>query len=80
MSISQSELRFEMNMKKIFLITLLFLSPLLKPTHLLAAEPLVFIVNAQNPVTQLSADEVRNFYFKKKRRWPDDTSVRSSPV
>lgn len=57
-------------MKKIFLITLLLLNPLAK------AADIVFIVNAQNPVTQVSSDDIRNYYFKKKRRWPDDTSVR----
>lgn len=59
-------------MKKIALITLLLLSSL----STAANESLMFIVNGQNPVTQLTAEELRNFYFKKKRRWPDDTSVR----
>lgn len=57
-------------MKKLILITLLFLNPVAQ-----AAE-IVFIVNVQNPTTQLSDEDVRNYYFKKKRHWPDETSVR----
>jgi ABC-type phosphate transport system substrate-binding protein len=59
-------------MKKFTLITLLLLASISTG----AADSIIFIVNGQNPVSQLSAEDVRNFYFKKKRRWPDDTSVR----
>jgi hypothetical protein len=37
---------------------------------------LVFIVNAQNPITSLSAQDIKDFYFKNKDRWPDGTPVR----
>ncbi|MES2857046.1 MAG: hypothetical protein V4692_14350 [Bdellovibrionota bacterium] len=41
-----------------------------------AAEKLTFIVNHENPVTSLTINEVRDYYFKKNRTWPDGTSVR----
>lgn len=37
---------------------------------------LVFIVNAENPETTVSAAEVRDYFFKRKRSWPDGTGVR----
>lgn len=37
---------------------------------------LVFIVNAENPTTSISAAEVRDYFFKRKRSWPDGTGVR----
>ncbi len=41
-----------------------------------AAEDIVFIVNADNPVTQITHNEVRDYYFKRKRVWPNSESVR----
>lgn len=41
-----------------------------------AQEPLVFIVNADNPVQSLSVSDLRDYFFKRKRTWPDGTSVR----
>jgi ABC-type phosphate transport system substrate-binding protein len=40
------------------------------------AEELTFIVNAKNPVETLTVADLRDFYLKKKRTWPDGTSVR----
>lgn len=37
---------------------------------------LVFIVNADNPATEVSATEVRDFYFKRKRQWSNGENVR----
>lgn len=45
----------------------------------ISAEPLdeiVFIVNGDNPVNEVSANDIRDFYFKRKRRWPSGESVR----
>lgn len=36
----------------------------------------VFIVNAQNPVEKLTVTEIRDYYFKRKRRWPNGESIR----
>lgn len=43
------------------------------------AEPnndIVMIVNKDNPVTSLSINEIKDYYFKRKRHWPDGSSVR----
>lgn len=43
------------------------------------AEPfdeIVFIVNESNPVTEISANDIRDYYFKRKRQWPTGESVR----
>ncbi|MEK7357390.1 MAG: substrate-binding domain-containing protein [Bdellovibrionota bacterium] len=40
------------------------------------APGLVFIVNLENPSTTISASDLRDFYFKRKRSWPDGTGVR----
>src|ERR1700740_3122882 len=40
------------------------------------AEDIVFVVNTQNPVSHLSISDIRNYYFKRKRQWPNDVSVR----
>lgn len=40
------------------------------------ADEVVLIVNGQNPVEQLSAEDVRDYYFKRRRHWPDGESVR----
>ena len=36
---------------------------------------LVFIVNIQNPATEVSMSDIRDYYFKRKRRWPTGESV-----
>lgn len=36
----------------------------------------VFIVNAENPVQKLTVTELRDFYFKRKRRWSNGENVR----
>lgn len=39
-------------------------------------ESLVFIVNLKNTATTISAQDLKDYYYKKKRSWPDGTSVR----
>lgn len=46
------------------------------PLPRLYADEIVFIVHAQNPAETISAVEIRDYYFKRKRQWPDGTSVR----
>lgn len=41
-----------------------------------AQEDIVFIVNAENPVASITTSELRDYFFKRKRSWPDGTSVR----
>lgn len=41
-----------------------------------AATELIFITNADNPVTTMTSSQVRDFYFKRKRTWADGTNVR----
>jgi ABC-type phosphate transport system substrate-binding protein len=40
------------------------------------AEDFILVVNAENPVTRLTANELASIYLKKRRDWPDGTSVR----
>jgi ABC-type phosphate transport system substrate-binding protein len=40
------------------------------------AEDLVVIVNAENPVTEASPAEIRDYFLKRKRTWPDKSDVR----
>lgn len=40
------------------------------------AHSVVFIVNEKNPVSNLSKQQILNFYFKKVRQWPDGNEVR----
>jgi ABC-type phosphate transport system substrate-binding protein len=40
------------------------------------AEDLVVIINGENPVSRISENELRDYYFKRKRQWPDGTPVR----
>lgn len=39
-------------------------------------DEVVFIVNESNPVTEISANDIRDYYFKRKRQWPTGESVR----
>lgn len=39
------------------------------------AEGLVFVVNKQNSVSELSVHDVADYYFKRRPRWPDGTKV-----
>jgi ABC-type phosphate transport system substrate-binding protein len=40
------------------------------------ASGLVFIVNSQAQVSKLSVNEIKDYYYKRKRQWPDGTAVR----
>jgi ABC-type phosphate transport system substrate-binding protein len=46
------------------------------PQPVVFADDLVFIVHATNPVSEISTAELRDYYFKKKRQWPDGGGVR----
>lgn len=41
-----------------------------------ANEELVFIVHADNPTKQISADELADYFLKKRGQWPNGTPVR----
>ncbi len=41
-----------------------------------ASEKITFVVHAENPATRLSADEIRDYYLKRRGQWPDGTPVR----
>lgn len=61
----------------ILFITILSISGM--PTAFAAeagSEELVFIVNGNNPVNEISANDIRDYYFKRKRQWPTGESVR----
>lgn len=40
------------------------------------AGKVVFIVNSDNAAESITVTELRDYYFKRKRRWPDGESVR----
>jgi ABC-type phosphate transport system substrate-binding protein len=58
--------------KSIFLLSLWFLPALSGQ----AADNLVFIVNAENPETEINQSTISDFYFKRKRRWEHGEPVR----
>ncbi len=39
-------------------------------------ENIIFIVNSKNPATEINIADVRDYYFKIKRSWPDGENVR----
>jgi ABC-type phosphate transport system substrate-binding protein len=53
-----------------------FIFMVLTSNSALAFNRLSFIVNADNPATTISVETLRDFYLKKKKQWPDGTSVR----
>ena len=64
-------------MKKI--IPLLIFALFLGSNIALAADdksPIIFIVHPDNPIRDLSQQEIADFYFKRNRYWPDGTKVR----
>lgn len=62
-------------MKFSFLILwILVVSCLASPTWALAE--IKFIVNDKTAVSRLTASELRDYYYKRKRQWPDGTAVR----
>jgi len=40
------------------------------------SDDVVFIVNSENPAEKLTVTEIRDFYFKRKRRWNNGESIR----
>lgn len=62
-----------------FLSLLLFLfTPFqgLQKSNATVGDGLVVIVNTSCGITSLSADEISDYFFKKKHEWPDHTRVR----
>lgn len=41
-----------------------------------AGEKIAFVVHAENSANRLSADEIRDYYLKRRGQWPDGTPVR----
>lgn len=41
-----------------------------------AGRKVAVVVNAENPVTELSVPEVRDYFLKRKTQWPDGKPVR----
>ncbi|MFA6236314.1 MAG: substrate-binding domain-containing protein [Bacteriovorax sp.] len=56
-------------MKPLIIFFLLSFSPLI-------AQDVVIIVNEQNPITEITRDQIRNFFLKNVRQWPSGTPVR----
>ena len=59
-------------------LKILFLTALLNIllTDVSKSEEINIIVNEQNPVSELSEEQVGNFFLKKVRQWPNGTPVR----
>ncbi len=49
---------------------------MLLSANVFGGEKPVFVVNKQNPIGALSADEVRDYFLKRRSQWPDGTPVR----
>lgn len=41
-----------------------------------SSDNVVFIVNIDNPLTEISAADISDYYFKRKRQWSNNESVR----
>lgn len=40
------------------------------------SEEIIFIVNSENPSNEITIHDIRDYYFKRKRHWPNNESVR----
>lgn len=58
----------------VFLIAGMLLQPAQGRTQ--GRDDIVFIVNSENPADEISVADIRDYYFKFKRRWPNGESVR----
>lgn len=58
-------------LNRILIFTLCLILPALA-----SAEPIEVIVNENNPMTEIRADQVAEFFLKKQRQWSDGTLVR----
>jgi ABC-type phosphate transport system substrate-binding protein len=56
-------------------VMMLFAGALLFGAGSAAAQDFVLVVNAANPVSELSKSEVSNIFFKKQGRWPGGNAV-----
>lgn len=63
-------------MRRLFAIFILCAVSLPARTQTPSSENIVFIVNAANPASRLSYAEIRDYFLKVKREWPDGTPVR----
>lgn len=41
-----------------------------------AEDEILFIVNSENPAETITANDISDFYFKKRREWPSGETVR----
>jgi len=64
------------NLVKVIFYFVVMMLMALQSAHSAEGEEIVFIVNGSNPVTEISANEIRDYYFKRKRQWPSGESVR----
>jgi ABC-type phosphate transport system substrate-binding protein len=54
----------------------IFIACLLSLASAASADELIFIVNVQNENTEITKADIRDYFYKRKRTWPDGTSVR----
>jgi ABC-type phosphate transport system substrate-binding protein len=59
-----------------FSLLILFISIATFQSSAWAVPGLLFITNDQNTVTRLTIPELKDYYYKRKRLWPDGTAVR----
>jgi ABC-type phosphate transport system substrate-binding protein len=57
----------------ISILSILLVYPVFAEEHSISV---IFIVHPENPLKELSTQEVSDFYFKRNRYWPDGTKVR----
>lgn len=62
-----------MKIHLIFFLT--FFLTLTEMSSSIAAD-IVFIMNENSPVSKLTVTELKDYYFKRRRQWPDGVSVR----
>ncbi|MES2803789.1 MAG: hypothetical protein V4654_14950 [Bdellovibrionota bacterium] len=62
-----------MNLRNYIIIITIMLA---LQSALAQANDVVFIVHAENPAEKLTLTEIRDFYFKRKRRWNNGESIR----
>lgn len=45
-------------------------------SHVVMADDVIIIINEKNPISELSEEQIANFFLKKNRQWPSGESVR----
>lgn len=56
--------------------TLIYLFLFLSTLSTAFAQNLIVIVNEENPISSLTADQMRDYFFKKSKHWPNGVPVR----